>query len=483
MNSVAGTLAVIFVFALAAAPRTLAQGQPPPRLPPTVRLELQPAAAPVPALKYALLPPFFERTPGNAAPLYYRMILMLNSSRNRQTDVRVVDLLGQSPGEMPRDEVRQILAEKADALQEARSAARREQCEWDYPIRGNTDLVALRMEEVQESRNIARLLALQARSQMLDGKYAEALDTLQTMFSLAGHLNQIPLIIPGLVATAEVSVTVDRLLEFAQLPGAPNLYWALAALPSPLIDARRSLESEGATAYISFPFLRDARSAERSPEEWQGLLEGMARTLARWGGFDPFFRIESEMTPEAMRMLVAGWALKGYPRAKQHLLDQGLSREQVEKMPVGQVIAIYTADLYDEVRDEVLKWQNVAWPAASLGMQQAELQIGRKPEILPLLRALSPAYRQWVFAARRNDRRIAELRVIEALRIYAARHDRKLPETLSDVTEVPIPEDPLTGKDFNYRREGATAILEVIPPPGFADSAYGRRYEITIAKP
>jgi hypothetical protein len=54
---------------------------------------------------------------------------------------------------------------------------------------------------------------------------------------------------------------------------------------------------------------------------------------------------------------------------------------------------------------------------------------------------------------------------------------------LSAVTEVPIPIDPLTGKEFGYRQEGTTAILEVVPPAGFADPVYGRRYEITIAKP
>jgi hypothetical protein len=100
-----------------------------------------------------------------------------------------------------------------------------------------------------------------------------------------------------------------------------------------------------------------------------------------------------------------------------------------------------------------------------------------------LIRTLTPAYRQWVFAARRNNRRIAELRVIEALRLFAALHDRSLPETLSDIREVPIPDDPLTGKAFGYWREGTSAILEVVPPPGFTDPAYGRRYEITIANP
>lgn len=44
------------------------------------------------------------------------------------------------------------------------------------------------------------------------------------------------------------------------------------------------------------------------------------------------------------------------------------------------------------------------------------------------------------------DRRVAALRTIEALRLHAVSHDGKLPESLGHVTEVPIPDDPATGK-------------------------------------
>src|SRR5258708_7534530 len=74
----------ILGLALLAAPATQAQEATPvpqfiarSRLPPTMKLQLQPAAAPVPALKYVLLPPYLDRTPGNASPMYYRTLLAL----------------------------------------------------------------------------------------------------------------------------------------------------------------------------------------------------------------------------------------------------------------------------------------------------------------------------------------------------------------------------------------------------------------------
>ena len=52
------------------------------------------------------------------------------------------------------------------------------------------------------------------------------------------------------------------------------------------------------------------------------------------------------------------------------------------------------------------------------------------------------------------------LRVFEALRLYAAGHDGKLPEALANVAEAPIPNDPVTGKAFEYEVKGAEATLK-----------------------
>jgi hypothetical protein len=42
----------------------------------------------------------------------------------------------------------------------------------------------------------------------------------------------------------------------------------------------------------------------------------------------------------------------------------------------------------------------------------------------------------------------------------------KLPAHLRDITEVPIPDDPVTGKPFEYRLERDTAYLQ---SPGLND--------------
>ena len=51
----------------------------------------------------------------------------------------------------------------------------------------------------------------------------------------------------------------------------------------------------------------------------------------------------------------------------------------------------------------------------------------------------------------RFERRVAALSVVEAVRHYAATHDGKAPASLEVLTETPAPDDPFTGKPFEYK--------------------------------
>ena len=80
------------------------------------------------------------------------------------------------------------------------------------------------------------------------------------------------------------------------------------------------------------------------------------------------------------------------------------------------------------------------------------------------------------------ERQIALLRHVEALRLYAAGHDGKLPARLSDIS-VPLPVDPFTGKPFVYTVEGTTAHLRGGSLPGEEhEPRCGVHYEVTMSK-
>jgi hypothetical protein len=84
-------------------------------------------------------------------------------------------------------------------------------------------------------------------------------------------------------------------------------------------------------------------------------------------------------------------------------------------------------------------------------------------------------------AQTRLDRKIAALRVIEALRLHAAANDGRLPDKLTDITLVPVPDDPGTGKPFGYERDQDTATL-TSQIPGEKPEVSGLRYRLTVRK-
>ncbi|MHC4144268.1 MAG: hypothetical protein ACYSUD_05760 [Planctomycetota bacterium] len=81
----------------------------------------------------------------------------------------------------------------------------------------------------------------------------------------------------------------------------------------------------------------------------------------------------------------------------------------------------------------------------------------------------------------RADTRLNVLQCLEAIRDYAATHDGRLPEQLSDISEVDVPKDVLSGKAFEYRRTVEGAVLQsVVPKDGDVRDAI--RYEIVLKK-
>jgi hypothetical protein len=96
---------------------------------------------------------------------------------------------------------------------------------------------------------------------------------------------------------------------------------------------------------------------------------------------------------------------------------------------------------------------------------------------------LLPAVGKVQFATVRLQRRIDALRIVEALRLHAALHEGKLPEKLSDITDVPIPPDPASGKPFDYKLEAGKATLTAPAPAGEKPNQSNfLRYEITLKK-
>jgi hypothetical protein len=449
-----------------------------------IQVVLRPAPLPSPALRYRLLPDLREQKHADAAAGPYK---------------RVVQLLGKLPGdvseqleqwsevplnELPRDEVRRALADYREALGLVEQGARYEHCDWGVAERLRQKGIGALLPELQPMRQAAGLLAVRARLEMAEGRFDDAARTLQTGFAVARQTGDAPTLINALVGVAIATAMAKQVDQFVQCDKAPNLYWALTDLPRPFIDLRVPLQGERLGAYGSFPGLADAagdlNAGPLSPKQVQDGVKML------------FGLIEEQDTPAKRAALALAIRAK-HETAKRALVAQGRPRALVEKMPHVQVALLHALAEHERLLDEIVKWQSFPYWEARAGLDRARQQVieaktrallptGDTP-VLPLAPLLLPAVEK-VFAARtRLDRKVAALRCVEAVRLYAAGHGGQLPPTLRAIREVPIPVDPVTGKDFEYRAAGGRATLSGPPPagekPGPSNSL---SYELTLTR-
>jgi hypothetical protein len=275
----------------------------------------------------------------------------------------------------------------------------------------------------------------------------------------------------GLVGVTIATQMSDQVQTLLQQPDAPNLYWALATLPRPIIDFRPGFEAELAEIYLTYPELRDLDKKQMTPEEWRRLLDKIAAGLLQISG--------GHRDSGEVLFLTAVRQLEGYPRAKRALIAEGRSAADVEAMPVPQVTLLYTMHTYDEIRDDLFKWMALPYIEARKGIVESNDRLKKAHaeglEIIPLATLLLPAIQNVKVAETRINQKVAALEVLEALRIYASAHGGRLPEALSDIKDVPVPLDPFLAEPFHYVRDGNSARLES-PFPNLVPL----RYEIQL---
>jgi hypothetical protein len=463
-------IAGIFVILAASVVSAIAQSPDVPEEEKTVKMVLYPAAEPRPALKYQLLPPFLERRPGNAAVWWNR----IPAERNGFFNALYADDGPWDKAEKwmaipigdPREKEyrKKVLANSigmfgpGGIFSDIERAAQFESCDWEQPIReGN--YIAVTLPEIQGSRSYARLLSAKAHLEIAEGKYAEAVRTLQCGYAEARHVAQSQTLVSGLVGLAIASIMSNQVQQLIQQPDAPNLYWALSTLPRPPVDTRPGAEAESSMLYLQFPELRDLKKKKLSPDEWRALLKRTIDNIYGIGlvGGGPF------PTKEASMAVFTLAAVQGYPRAKQYLIGQGRSAAEVEAMPVAQVVLLYTMEIYEELSDNQFKWFFLPASEANEGLARANRQMMKafaaNREIIPIARFFLPAILAAKHAEIRCEWTFAMLRIFEAMRLYAAAHDGQWPDRLSDISDVPIPANPVDGKPFVYQRQGNKAIL------------------------
>jgi hypothetical protein len=405
-----------------------------------VKMTVDATPAPKPALRYLLLPELREMTQGNPIPNYLKCIL--------DQDMTV-----------PQSNI------SPAALKQADRAARMDKPDWQILPKLRTDGVGLLLPDLQKMRELATALQARFRDEIALRKFDDAIVTAKTMFALSRHMGEHPTLIGDLVAIAIAQVTLAPLEEMLQQPGCPNLYWALTNLPAPFVAMEKGMEGERIFIHAELRELDD-----KNP-----MTAAQLKKLA--GYIDRLFEVGRNEKKTIEWLSERAKDEKYMEAARRRLVENGIAADRLALFSNYQIILLNEKLEYEIQRDEANKLFGLpTWEAIP------RLDAIRPPKDRPLLNAFLAGYPKLRRAQGRLEQRIALLRHVEALRLYAAAHEGKLPAKLSDI-DVPLPLDPFTGKPFRYELVDGVAHVRGSPPKGDEQTAvYNQHYEITIRK-
>jgi hypothetical protein len=434
-----------------------------------IRLSVTPAPAPKPSLRYRLLPELKDMNPGN--PIQHYMKCMLEQQNfffDKEAYERREKLLAMPLKELPA----QVLEDQYGrfALSQVDRAARLDNPDWQILLKLRADGIGTLLPEVQQMRSLARALQLRMRSEVAQGRFDDALRTARTLLAMARHLGEHPTFVGNLYGFVVANLAIGPLEEMLEQPGCPNLYWALTTLPNPLIPLDKGMDGERLTVLWVFRDLDE--SAPMSADQLKKFIAPLAELLE--------IGAAKSGTPAMRAWLDARTKDESkVSAARRRLVEHGLSEERLRRFPADQVI------LLDEKREWEVRFDNLiitmtlpTWLGEPLAAQTNKMY--KEPALFA--DALVPATYAVRKAQVRLDQRIALLRQVEALRLYAADHKGTLPAKLSDVA-VPLPDDPFTGKPFRYEKKGGTAHIRGSPPSGEEKNAhFNIHFEVTVQK-
>lgn len=408
------------------------------------------AAAGIPVPKQRLLPAEQELRAGNAAPILLRLLWDQARSMNEMIP-RFAELL-----EIPFNEPDRIRSAgeglTARMYSEIRRAAFRRTADWEYPIHEVPDL-SMRLPDIQGARDlIFRGLAIRIRFKIVQGQIEEAREGILVGLASSRHFARTPFIICQLVTADLANLMVDRLEELIPQADCPNLYWSLAALPGPFIPFQRAFEFERDILARSVEGLNDL-GRERTPAQWTQLRENMLRAMD-----DVPKALSEDQSREIKR--IAREELPKYEPERAGAIDS---------LSDGELFVRWFMARRNALSDRMIAYASLAPPAAIENLRRLESEMisfakGSHVGSFFLMKNPCSIY----LGLTRIDRRIAALRVVEALRHHAATHDGRLPERLEQMTETPAPLDPATGQPFGYNADslGGLALLRA---PGLKD--------------
>ncbi len=478
------TLFALFLFA----PAALAQPNPEPKDGKvTIPLTLHPTAAPKPLSRYYLTPQYIDMQPGNRVPGFMKAYMEQHAFFSKEpaeqrekwnqtplADLPVDDIKksGVIGGLMHRKDFTDFTESAGRPLSDVDEAARLLTTDWQVWFNIRRDGIGTLLPEVQKMRELASVLKVRMRYEVKTGDFEKAAYSARTFYGLASALENHPTLICLLVAVAIETIGLNAVEEMIQQPGCPNLYWSFTEMPADVFSSRLATQGERVIIHAHFKSLVD--NTVMSDAEAKTMAETIDR-LTRMIGPDG----KAEESKFSARFAAQAADEKKVAAFRQELIAAGRKADAVNKFPPLQVAMAHNLLRYDILLDEFYRHMHLPHAEAMKLAAEAEAKLKDDADAV-LARQLLPSITKVRSALTRVQQRVAYLRVVEAVRLYAHDNGGKLPEKLADI-KLPLPLDPVTGKEFSYSvKDGVATLTGGNPNPDQA--ATNRVYELRVKK-
>lgn len=441
-----------------------------------VKLSLTPAAEPSPVFQYRCWISIAQRHPGDVNSNVSRAVVMyLQNPMRDKLDSQYIEIARTLPDttsgaviptEALRNQVRDYLESQADVLKQLHYALRLDTIGSNYAVRdmpGFDDPVA-NFAVVKNLRSLAWLLQLESGLAIAEGRYEDALRSLQAGY----RLSEFTLRSDGEALVAQlVSLAISGLMTYEvqtmlQQPDAPNLYWALASVPQQELTSTRTA-MDGELLMITrtlMPWTVEDIDTESEAQAEERLIDLISRVRSYMDG-----PIKETDQIVAQNHLIAALAVSAFvDRAHQEIGDADAGN--------CQALVKWTTIDFQATMESVFKWSylplDLRLAREDLFDDSISSFRGIPDSPAGVLAGLAlPAVQALDAAAARAQRQHALLITVEALRAYAAENSGALPETLVNLTPLPAWPDISTGKPFEYHRSDLHhAVIHIEKSPG-----------------
>jgi len=332
---------------------------------------------------------------------------------------------------------------------------------WDLRMRDlkGVELYGYLLPEVQQYRDLARLLRFRALEQLGRRDFAGAVATIRIGYRLAAFLRQGEMLIQQLIAVAVEGIMQETIEDAIRTPGCPNLYHALATIQHDRRSFLRAIEIELSGIERAIPVLNQPEEILWDQDTWKKEWSKSAESFSQLSGV--FSNNEGILrgAKAGLNLLLATELASDAREARQRLIQSGLAKEKVAKMYPEQVVAIDAAQQLRKSANELLAACLQPYPAAkdAIGrvnqrLSQQANRVGAKSLATTLAGTIMPA--QAIETALNAELRLISthnrLLTIEAVRHFAATHAGQLPKTLTELTDLPPHIDLHTGELIGF---------------------------------